>query len=70
MKYSTNTVSLFLAQSFPYAARCFAEAHTTNEITDSLSTERWFRSYFPSWAGRDLHEKMEIWILNHYLVID
>lgn len=70
MYYLTNTVSLFLAQSYPYAARCFAEANTTNEITDSLSTERWFRSYFPSGTSRDLHEKMEIWILNHYLEIN
>lgn len=64
MTYPTNEVTLFLAQRFPYASRCFAESHVHVETVDGLTTERWFRSYFPSEKAFELHEGMELWIRN------
>lgn len=62
MTYPTNEVTLFLAQRFPYASRCFAESHVHVETVDDLTTERWFRSAFPSEKAFQLHEEMGLWI--------
>lgn len=70
MTYPTNEVTLFLAQSFPYGSRCFAEDHVNDKTIDSLTTERWFRFYFPSERAFELHEKMELWIINRQWFIN
>lgn len=64
MTYPTNEVTLFLAQRYPWRSRHFAESHVHVETVDSLTTERWFRSYFPSEKAFQLHKGMELWIGN------
>lgn len=70
MTYPTNEVTLFLSQSFPYGSRCFAEENVKNDMSDSLTTERWFRNYFPNEKAFELHEKMELWIINRQWFIN
>lgn len=70
MSYPTNEVTLFLSQSFPYASRRFAEENVKNDMSNSLTTERWFRNYFPSERAFELHEKMERWIINRQWFIN
>lgn len=50
--FQTNQVTLFLARTKPYAARCFAEDMVKyGDTVPSLEVEKWFRRYFTSEAA-------------------
>ena len=47
--FQTNAVTLFLARTKPYAARCFAEDMVKyGDTVPSIEVEKWFKRYFPS----------------------
>jgi len=58
--FETNQVTLYLARTKPYAARCFAEDMVKyGDRVKSTLVEKWFKTYFPSNVNQYEYRKLE-----------
>ena len=59
IKFIKNEVTLFLAKSYPYAAKCFGEDFVGKESVTSDEVQKWFQRYFLSSVGYDVYRSLE-----------
>ena len=59
IKFIKNEVTLFLAKSYPYAAKCFGEDYVRKEWVTEAEVQKWFQRYFRSGVGYDVYRSLE-----------